>query len=177
MSEFETKLNKCVDNLITRFKSVRTNRTSPDLLDGIVVDYYGSLTQLKQLANISVPDSSTLSLQVFDKSTIPAIEKALVTSSLGINPHVDGTSILLRVPPLTAERRSQLVKQVNQFAEEARIGIRNLRRSCMDDIKKSPDLSDDDKKYEEQRIQKVTERFNQDVSAALEKKVNALTTV
>ncbi|MBD97425.1 ribosome recycling factor [Candidatus Marinamargulisbacteria bacterium] len=177
MSEFETKLTKCVDNLITRFKSVRTNRTSPDLLDGIVVDYYGSQTPLKQLANISVPDSSTLSLQVFDKSAISAIEKALVTSSLGINPHVDGTSIVLRVPPLTAERRNQLVKQVNQFAEEARIGIRNLRRSSMDDIKKNTDLSDDDKKHEEQRIQKVTERFNQDIGTALEKKVNALTTV
>ena len=111
------------------------------------------------------------------RCAISAIEKALVTSSLGINPHVDGTSIVLRVPPLTAERRNQLVKQVNQFAEEARIGIRNLRRSSMDDIKKNTDLSDDDKKHEEQRIQKVTERFNQDIGTALEKKVNALTTV
>ena len=177
MSEFEQKLNKCVDNLITRFKSVRTNRTSPDLLDGIVVDYYGAPTPLKQLASISVPDSTTLSLQVFDKSTVEAIEKALVMSSLGINPHVDGTSILLKVPPLTAERRSQLVKQVNQLAEEARIGVRNLRRSAMDDIKKNSDLSDDDKKQEEQRIQKTTERFNQTISNALDKKVEALTTV
>ena len=177
MSEFEQKLNKCVDNLITRFKSVRTNRTSPDLLDGIVVDYYGAPTPLKQLASISVPDSTTLSLQVFDKSTVEAIEKALVMSSLGINPHVDGTSILLKVPPLTAERRSQLVKQVNQLAEEARIGVRNLRRSAMDDIKKNSDLSDDDKKQEEQRIQKTTERFNQTINTALDKKVEALTTV
>ncbi|MDA0945328.1 MAG: ribosome recycling factor [bacterium] len=177
MSEFEQKLNKCVDNLITRFKSVRTNRTSPDLLDGIVVDYYGAPTPLKQLASISVPDSTTLSLQVFDKSTVEAIEKALVMSSLGINPHVDGTSILLKVPPLTAERRNQLVKQVNQLAEEARIGVRNLRRSAMDDIKKNSDLSDDDKKQEEQRIQKTTERFNQTISNALDKKVEALTTV
>jgi ribosome recycling factor len=177
MSEFEQKLNKCVDNLITRFKSVRTNRTSPDLLDGIVVDYYGAPTPLKQLASISVPDSTTLSLQVFDKSTVEAIEKALVMSSLGINPHVDGTSILLKVPPLTAERRNQLVKQVNQLAEEARIGVRNLRRSAMDDIKKDSDLSDDDKKQEEQRIQKTTERFNQTINTALDKKVEALTTV
>ena len=177
MSEFEQKLNKCVDNLITRFKSVRTNRTSPDLLDGIVVDYYGAPTPLKQLASISVPDSTTLSLQVFDKSTVEAIEKALAMSSLGINPHVDGTSILLKVPPLTAERRSQLVKQVNQLAEEARIGVRNLRRSAMDDIKKNSDLSDDDKKQEEQRIQKTTERFNQTINTALDKKVEALTTV
>jgi len=177
MSEFEQKLNKCVDNLITRFKSVRTNRTSPDLLDGIVVDYYGAPTPLKQLASISVPDSTTLSLQVFDKSAVEAIEKALVMSSLGINPHVDGTSILLKVPPLTAERRSQLVKQVNQLAEEARIGVRNLRRSAMDDIKKDSDLSDDDKKQEEQRIQKTTERFNQTINTALDKKVEALTTV
>jgi ribosome recycling factor len=177
MSEFEQKLNKCVDNLITRFKSVRTNRTSPDLLDGIVVDYYGAPTPLKQLASISVPDSTTLSLQVFDKSAVEAIEKALVMSSLGINPHVDGTSILLKVPPLTAERRSQLVKQVNQLAEEARIGVRNLRRSAMDDIKKNSDLSDDDKKQEEQRIQKTTERFNQTINTALDKKVEALTTV
>ena len=177
MSEFEQKLNKCVDNLITRFKSVRTNRTSPDLLDGIVVDYYGAPTPLKQLASISVPDSTTLSLQVFDKSTVEAIEKALVMSSLGINPHVDGTSILLKVPPLTAERRNQLVKQVNQLAEEARISVRNLRRSAMDDIKKNLDLSDDDKKQEEQRIQKTTERFNQTISTALDKKVEALTTV
>ncbi|MDA8575585.1 ribosome recycling factor [Candidatus Marinamargulisbacteria bacterium] len=177
MSEFEQKLNKCVDNLITRFKSVRTNRTSPDLLDGIVVDYYGAPTPLKQLASISVPDSTTLSLQVFDKSTVEAIEKALVMSSLGINPHVDGTSILLKVPPLTAERRNQLVKQVNQLAEEARIGVRNLRRSAMDDIKKNSDLSDDDKKQEEQRIQKTTERFNQTINTALDKKVEALTTV
>lgn len=177
MSEFEQKLNKCVDNLITRFKSVRTNRTSPDLLDGIVVDYYGAPTPLKQLASISVPDSTTLSLQVFDKSTVEAIEKALAMSSLGINPHVDGTSILLKVPPLTAERRNQLVKQVNQLAEEARISVRNLRRSAMDDIKKNLDLSDDDKKQEEQRIQKTTERFNQTISTALDKKVEALTTV
>ena len=177
MSEFEQKLNKCVDNLITRFKSVRTNRTSPDLLDGIVVDYYGAPTPLKQLASISVPDSTTLSLQVFDKSTVEAIEKALVISSLGINPHVDGTSILLKVPPLTAERRNQLVKQVNQLAEEARIGVRNLRRSAMDNIKKNSDLSDDDKKQEEQRIQKTTERFNQTINTALDKKVEALTTV
>lgn len=177
MSEFEQKLNKCVDNLITRFKSVRTNRTSPDLLDGIVVDYYGAPTPLKQLASISVPDSTTLSLQVFDKSTVEAIEKALAMSSLGINPHVDGTSILLKVPPLTAERRNQLVKQVNQLAEEARISVRNLRRSAMDDIKKNLDFSDDDKKQEEQHIQKTTERFNQTISTALDKKVEALTTV
>ena len=177
MTEFEKKLTKCVDNLITRFKSVRTYRTSPDLLDGIVADYYGAPTPLKQLASISVPDSTTLLLQVFDKSAIESIEKALAMSSLGINPQVDGTSILLKVPPLTAERRSQLVKQVNQLAEEARIGVRNVRRSAMDDIKKDADLSDDDKKQEEQRIQKITEKFNQTINAALEKKVEALTTV
>ncbi len=177
MTEFEKKLTKCIDNLISRFKSVRTNRTSPDLLDGIVADYYGAPTPLKQLASISVPDSTTLSLQVFDKSAVESIEKALVMSSLGINPQVDGTSILLKVPPLTAERRSQLVKQVNQLAEEARIGVRNVRRSAMDDIKKDSDLSDDDKKQEEQRIQRITEKFNQTINAALEKKVEALTTV
>jgi len=159
MSELNDRLNKTLDNLKTKFMSIRTGRANPDLLSSIKVDYYGATLPIQQLASVSVSDGNTLVVNVFDAGAVSAVEKAIMSSDLGLNPQTDGTIVRLRLPDLTEERRNELVKYVKKLSEEGKVALRNIRRDEMDAIKKQDDLSDDDKKRESDSIQKILDQF------------------
>jgi ribosome recycling factor len=153
-------MSESVESIRHEFGSVRTGRASPALLDRIAVDYYGTATPLKQLATISAPEARLLSIQPYDKTSIKAIERAILESDVGLTPSNDGNLIRLTVPELTEERRKQLVKVVRHIAEEGRVAVRNIRRDVMHDLrelKSAGDAGEDDEKRAEQELQKVTD--------------------
>jgi ribosome recycling factor len=154
------RMSKSVEAIRHEFGSVRTGRASPALLDRISVDYYGTSTPLKQLATITAPEARLLSIQPYDKSSIKAIERAILESDVGLTPNNDGNLIRLGVPELTEERRRQLVKVVRQIAEEGRVAIRNIRRDVMHDLrelKEAGEAGSDDEHRAEVELQKVTD--------------------
>lgn len=168
MSEITTELiadagermTKSVEATKHEFGSVRTGRASPALLDRIVVDYYGAPTPLQQLATISAPEARLLTVQPYDKSSIKAIEKAIMESDIGLTPNNDGNVIRLQVPELNEERRRELVKVIRTIAEEGRVAIRNVRRDTMHDLRELKDAGDvgaDDEHRAEQELQKLTD--------------------
>jgi ribosome recycling factor len=167
------RMAKSVEATKHEFASVRTGRASPALLDRIVVDYYGTATPLKQLATISAPEPRMLALQPYDKTSIKAIERAILESDVGLTPGNDGNLIRLSVPELTEERRKQLVKVVRNIAEEGRVAIRNVRRSVMHDLrelKESGDAGADDEHRAETELQKATDARIADLDEALKHK-------
>jgi ribosome recycling factor len=154
------RMAKSVEAMRHEFGSVRTGRASPALLDRIVVDYYGASTPLKQLATISTPEARLLSVQPYDKSSIKAIERAILESDVGLTPSNDGNLIRLNIPELTEERRRQLVKVVRNIAEEGRVAIRNIRRDVMHDLRELRDAGEtgsDEEHRAEAELQKVTD--------------------
>jgi ribosome recycling factor len=154
------RMTKSVDAIRQEFGSVRTGRASPALLDRVNVDYYGAITPLKQLATISAPEPRLLTIQPYDKSSIKAIERAILESDVGLTPNNDGNLIRLGVPELTEERRRQLVKVARQIAEEGRVAIRNVRRDVMHDLrelKEAGEAGSDDEHRAEVELQKVTD--------------------
>jgi ribosome recycling factor len=154
------RMAKSVEAIRHEFTSVRTGRATPALLDRIMVDYYGSSTPLKQLATISAPEARLLSIQPYDKSSIKAIERAILESDVGLTPSNDGNLIRLSIPELTEERRRQLVKVVRHIAEEGRVAIRNIRRDVMHDLRELRDAGDtgsDEEHRAEAELQKVTD--------------------
>jgi ribosome recycling factor len=154
------RMAKSVEAMRHEFGSVRTGRASPALLDRIMVDYYGTSTPLKQLATISAPEARLLSVQPYDKSSIKAIERAILESDVGLTPSNDGNVIRLSIPELTEERRRQLVKVVRHIAEEGRVAIRNIRRDVMHDLRELRDAGDagsDEEHRAEADLQKVTD--------------------
>jgi ribosome recycling factor len=154
------RMGKSVESVRHEFGSVRTGRASPALLDRIVVEYYGTQTPLKQLATISAPEPRLLTIQPYDKSSIKAIERAILESDIGLTPNNDGNVIRLGVPELTEERRRQLVKVVRGIAEEGRVAIRNIRRDVMHDLrelKEAGETGSDDEHRAEVELQKVTD--------------------
>ncbi|MGB9716330.1 MAG: ribosome recycling factor [Thermodesulfovibrionales bacterium] len=156
------RMSSAIDSLKREFASIRTGRASLALLDGIMVNYYGSLTPLQQLASLSIPESRQIAIQPWDPKIIPDIEKAIMKSDLGITPVNDGRIIRINIPPLTEERRKQLVKVVKKKAEDARVAIRNIRRDTNEEIKrleKEKHLSEDDVKRFQEEIQKLTDSF------------------
>jgi ribosome recycling factor len=156
------KMRKAIAATQEEFSMIRTGRASPHLLDRIEVDYYGSKTPLQQIAGISVPEAKMLVITPYDKSALSAIEKAINASDLGINPSNDGSIIRLAFPPLTTDRRKQLIKQVKERAEEGKIAVRNIRRHSKDEMermKKDGEMSEDDLKRVEKDLQKVTDEF------------------
>jgi ribosome recycling factor len=162
VQEAEEKMTKTVEVLKKDFASLRAGRATPALLDKIQVDYYGALTPVNQMANINVPEARLLVIQPWDKSTIPAIEKAILKSDLGLNPSNDGNVIRIGIPQLTEERRKELVKVVKKKAEEARVAIRNVRRDVNDMIKeleKEHEVSEDEGKRALDEVQKITDKF------------------
>ena len=148
--ELTDKMDKTIENLQKRFASVRAGRANPSSLDGIMVEYYGAMTPLKQLATISVPEARQLLIKPFDKSCLSAIEKAILASNLGYTPGNDGETIRIVIPELTEERRRELAKQVKAIAEEAKVSIRNIRHEGMEDIEKA-DLPEDEEKGMEKK--------------------------
>src|SRR2546421_9494232 len=167
------RMTKSVESTRVEFSSVRTGRASPALLDRIVVDYYGASTPLKQLATISAPEPRLLTIQPYDKSSIKAIERAILESDVGLTPSNDGNLIRLGIPELTEERRKQLVKVVRHIAEEGRVAIRNVRRDVMHDLrelKEAGEAGSDDEHRAELELQKVTDARIGDLDELLKHK-------
>ncbi len=156
----DVRMDKSLEALQSQLNKIRTGRAHPSLLDGIQVSYYGADTPLNQVANVTIEDNRTLALTVFDKSLTQAVEKAIMTSDLGLNPMSAGTVIRIPLPPLTEERRKDLVKIVKSEVENGRIAIRNIRRDANGDIKgllKDKDISEDEARQAEDEIQKLTD--------------------
>ncbi|WP_333987448.1 ribosome recycling factor [Providencia huaxiensis] len=169
----QDRMEKSLEAFKNQISKVRTGRASPSLLDGITVEYYGSATPLRQLANVTVEDSRTLAISVFDRSMSPAIEKAIMASDLGLNPSSAGTVIRVPLPPLTEERRKDLIKVVRGEAEQGRIAVRNVRRDANDKVKallKDKEISEDDERRSQDDIQKLTDSFIKKVDESLAQK-------
>ena len=177
IKEFKNRMIKTAEVLSTQFDTVRAGRANAAVLDQIEVDYYGSPTPIRQIASISSPDPRTLLIQPWDGSTLKLIEKAILTSELGINPQNDGRVIRLVFPQLTEERRKELAKQVRKYGEEAKVAVRNIRRDAMDKFKKEQkkgEITEDDLKDLEKDMQKLTYDYTKEVdklTAAKEKEL------
>jgi len=173
LAEARERMTKSVSATHDQFGSVRTGRASPALLDRIVVDYYGAQTPLKQLATINVPEARLITVQPYDKSSIKAIEKAVMESDVGLNPSNDGNVIRLAIPELNEERRRELVKVARGIAEDGRVAIRNVRRDAMHDLrqlKDSGDVGEDDERRAEAELQKLTDEKIAGLDATLKAK-------
>lgn len=156
------KMEKSINSLKYEYNSIRAGRANAAVLDRISVDYYGSPTPINQMAAISVPEPRVLAIQPWDMSALGLIEKAILASDIGINPSNDGRIIRLVFPALTEERRKQLSKDVSKYAEEAKVAVRQIRRDCIEKIKtmkKNSEITEDDQKYGEDKLQKITDEF------------------
>lgn len=176
---YEGKMKKTMSNLEAELGAIRAGRANPNVLNKIMVDYYGSPTPIQQVANVSVPEARMIQIQPWEKSMVKVIEKAILTSDLGINPANDGTSIRLVFPELTEERRKELVKDVKKKGEAAKVAIRNIRRDGNDAFKKlkGSDVSEDEIKDMEDDLQKMTDKFVKEVDKAVESKSKEVMTV
>jgi ribosome recycling factor len=162
LADAETRMGKSVDSLRTELTKIRTGRAHPSLLDQISVDYYGTETPIKQVANVTVEDSRTLAVAPWEKQMVAVVEKAIINSGLGLNPSTAGTLIRIPMPPLTEERRRELVKVVKNEGENAKIAIRNIRRDANSDFKdllKEKDISEDECHQAEDSVQKFTDTY------------------
>ena len=176
-SKTKEKMNKCLDALERDYKAVRAGRANPAVLDRVTVDYYGTATPINQVAAISVPEPRMLMIQPWDASIIKEIEKAINTSEIGINPNNDGKVIRLVFPPLTEERRKELVKQIRKYAENGKVAIRNIRRDAMDAFKKmekASEITEDDLKQMEKDLQKLTDESSKKIDELLARKEKEL---
>ena len=156
------QMSGSMDHLIVAFSKIRAGKASPQMLDGVNIDYYGAKTPLSQASNINTPDAKTISIQPWDKSLLETMEKAIMDANLGFNPMNNGEMIMINVPPLTEERRIGLAKQSKSEAEHAKVGIRNARKEANNEIKKTT-ISDDMKKIAEEDIQKLTDKFVKEI--------------
>jgi len=171
--EIEPKMQRAVEAMERDFAGIRTGRASTALVERITVDYYGAQTPLNQVAGISTPDPHLIVIQPWDRSVLSAIERAITKSDIGIMPNVDGTVVRLNVPPLTEERRKEMVKQVRRRTEQARVEVRNHRRDAADQLKKAlreSDLSEDEERRELESLQKLTDRYIEAVDSRADRK-------
>ncbi len=175
LSEAEHKMQQAVDHVATEFGTVRTGRANPQLLQRITVEYYGSPTPLQQLASISVPEPRLLVVHPFDQSTVSDVERAIQQADLGLNPSNDGTVIRIAFPPLTEERRKDLIKVVRHMAEEGRVSVRNVRRHSKSEMEElHGEISDDDIHRGEEELQELTDRFTERIDQLLSNKEEEL---
>jgi ribosome recycling factor len=180
LSEIKERMQKTIEATQRSFNTIRTGRASTSLLDRVMVDYYGAETPLKSLANLTTPDATTIMIQPYDKSSMGQIEKAISMSDIGLTPNNDGQLIRLNIPPLTKERRKELVKMAGKLAEEGKVGVRNIRRDAIDEIRKqekNSDISEDESRDLQDEIQKVTDDFNQKIDDLLAVKEKDIMTV
>ena len=179
LQTYEDKMKKTMANLDSELATIRAGRANPNVLNKIMVDYYGSPTPIQQVANVSVPEPRMIQIQPWEKSMVKVIEKAIQTSDLGINPANDGSSIRLVFPELTEERRKELVKDVKKKGEAAKVAIRNIRRDGNDAFKKlkGSDVSEDEIKDMEDDLQKMTDKFVKEVDKAVDVKSKEVMTV
>lgn len=175
LTEAEHKMEMAVEHVASEFGTVRTGRANPQLLQRITVEYYGSPTPLQQLASISVPEPRLLVVQPFDKSTVSDIERAIQQADLGLSPTNDGSVIRIAFPPLTEERRRDLIKVVRHMAEEGKVAVRNIRRAAKTDMEGlHGEISDDDIHRGEDELQKLTDRFTERIDSHLSNKEEEL---
>ena len=177
---YEDKMEKSLDVLLDEYASIRAGRANPHVLDRLRIDYYGTPTPIQQVGNVTVPEARMIVIQPWEKSLLKEIEKAILVSDLGINPTNDGNVIRLVFPELTEERRKDLAKDVKKKGEGAKVAIRNIRRDAMDSIKKmekAGDISEDDLKQGEEKIQKITDKMIEKVDKAIETKTKEIMTV
>lgn len=180
MKLYDTKMQKSYNNLLDEFGSIRAGRANPHVLDQIRVDYYGAPTAIQQVANVSVPEARMILIQPWEGSMVKAIEKAILTSDLGINPTNDGKCIRLVFPELTEERRKDLAKDVKKKGESAKVAVRNIRRDANDALKKmgkGGDISEDEIKDMETQVQKMTDKYIADIDKAVAEKTKEIMTV
>jgi ribosome recycling factor len=176
-ADIERRMQGAVDSLKSDLQGLRTGRANTSLLDPVVCEVYGAMMPLNQVATVSAPEPRMLSVQVWDKSNLIAVEKGIAHANLGLNPIIDGQTLRLPIPDLTAERRKELAKLAGQYAEKAKIAIRNVRRDGMEDLKtdeKKKDISEDDRKRGEDEVQKMTDKFvalTDEAAAAKEKEI------
>lgn len=169
----KTKMGKTISALQTEYGTIRAGRANPQILDKVTVDYYGSMTPINQLASVSATEARVLTIQPWDKSVLKAIEKAIQTSDIGINPQNDGSVIRLTFPPLTEDRRKDLVKDIQKIAENSKVAARSIRRDCIEKLKamkKASEITEDDLKDGEKEIQKITDNAIKDIDAISEAK-------
>jgi ribosome recycling factor len=173
LANSEDSMKKSIANLQHELAGIRTGKANPALLDSIKVNYYGQLTPLKQVASIAVPDHRLITVQPWDKTLVPEVEKAIQGSELGLNPQSDGTLIRLPIPPLTEERRKELVKLVKRIGEDCKIAVRNIRRDTNDKIKKlekDHEISEDELHTRQEEVQKMTDKYIERVDEVIDAK-------
>ncbi|WP_375239646.1 ribosome recycling factor [Aurantibacter sp.] len=170
----EEAMSNAVKHLEKEFVNIRAGKASPSMLGSVMVDYYGALTPLAQIANVNTPDGRTITVQPWEKNMMQPVEKAIMVANLGFNPMNNGDLIIISVPPLTEERRRDLAKQAKAAAEHAKVGIRNARKDANNDIKKTEDVSEDEQKSVEADVQTLTDKFvkkTEDILASKEKEI------
>ncbi|MBF2079951.1 MAG: ribosome recycling factor [Synechococcales cyanobacterium T60_A2020_003] len=180
LDELEKHMQKSIEATQRSFNTIRTGRANAAILDRVNVEYYGSPTPLKSLASINTPDASTITIQPFDPSSVAAIEKAIMMSDIGLTPNNDGSVIRLNIPPLTSERRKELVKVAAKIAEEGKVSIRNIRRDAVDTVRKqekNSEISEDESRDLQDSIQKITDKYVGKIDELLAEKEVDITTV
>ena len=179
IEKYESKMTKTLESLEKELSTVRAGRANPHILDKITVDYYGAPTPLQQVANVTVPEARMIQIQPWEASLIKEIQKAILSSDLGLNPNTDGKIIRLVLPELTEELRKELVKDVKKKGEAAKVAVRNIRRDANDAYKKlaKQDVSEDEIKELEDKIQKLTDKFVKNIDKAVEEKSKEILTV
>ena len=180
LADVEAHMVKAIEATQRSFNTIRTGRANAAILDRIMVEYYGTPTPLKSLAGVSTPDASTITIQPYDPGSISLIEKAISLSDIGLMPNNDGSNIRLNIPPLTSDRRKELVKVAAKIAEEGKVSVRNIRRDAIDDVRKqekNSDISEDEARDLQDSIQKLTDKYVQKIDQLLAEKEVDITTV
>lgn len=179
-SEIKDKMEKVLDNLNAKLSEVRAGRANPSILNKVKIDYYGTLTPINQVAGVSVPEARMILIQPWDVSILKQIEKAILASDIGINPNNDGKVIRLVFPELTQERRKELVKEVKKYSEEGKVAIRNVRRDGIEkakSVQKSGEMTEDELKSAEDEIQKITDKYIDEIDKIIEAKETEITSL
>lgn len=180
LAQYEEKMKKTIESLQSEYVTIRAGRANPHVLDRISVLYYGTPTPIQQVANVTVPEARTIMISPWEPSLIKEIEKALVTSDLGITPNNDGKNVIINFPELTEERRKELAKDVKKKGENAKVAVRNVRRDANDALKKAnkaAEMSEDEMKTNEDKVQKMTDKYIAQIDQAIDEKTKEIMTV
>ena len=177
LEEAKELMTKSLSHLASELTKIRAGKANPSMLDGILVSHYGVMTPLNQVASMTAPDARSIFIRPWEKGIIPEIEKAILNANIGLNPQNDGQQVIINIPMLTEERRKQLVKQVGQECEHARVSIRSIRKETNEQLKKVKGVSEDDVKHTEEQVQKLTDDFIARIDAQKKKKEGEIMTV
>ena len=176
LNDTNERMQQALISLDKKFTNVRAGRANPSMLDGIMVEYYGVPTPLKQIANITIPEARQLSIKPYDRSALAGIEKAIFEANLGVTPNNNGEVVFIVIPPLTEDRRKELVKQVKALAEEGKIALRNIRQDANNELKRL-ELPEDEEKLGNEKVQELINKFNKEIDEKLKEKDNELMTI